>query len=274
MLPGGEKKKGFSLHPDVDCGVTRVDPSGSYDDVHEGIRCEDDLVVVMRSALVGVLSTGMLYCAVAGCGGDTGAVVSPATAAPTTTTTAVTVSEPTTTRVTVTTTEPVIARPPALFDFGAGATADGWNVVNDTVMGGVSSGQLTTDDGMLVFTGELSLDNNGGFASVRSPLIDPERASAWSRGEGLRLVVEGDGRTWTVEVRTGDPAGGWIADLATSADGTTEVALPWIEFRPVTRFLDRRDAGGPLDPREIVTVAFYLVDGIEAPFRLGIRAIS
>ena len=161
-----------------------------------------------------------------------------------------------------------------MFDFPTVDDVRGWSVVNDTVMGGVSSGQLTMDDGMMVFTGELSLDNNGGFASVRSPLIDPERASPWSRGKGLRLVVEGDGRTWTVEVRTGDPAGGWIADLVTSADGATEVTLPWISFRPVTRFLDRRDAEGPLDPREIISIALYLVDGIEAPFRLGIRAIS
>jgi len=127
---------------------------------------------------------------------------------------------------------------------------------------------------MLVFTGELSLDNNGGFASERSPLIDPGVAASWAQRPGPRFVVQGDGRTWTVEVRSGDPSGGWVATLPTSVDAVTDVVLPWTSFEPVTRFLDRRDADEPLNPGDIAGVALYLVDGIEAPFRLGIRSIS
>ena len=161
-----------------------------------------------------------------------------------------------------------------LFEFPSPDLATGWNVVNDTVMGGVSSGRLVVEDGMLVFSGELSLDNNGGFASVRSPVIEPQVAAGWSRRTGPRIVVEGDGRTWTVEVRTDDVMGGWIASLPTSPDSITDVTVPWSSFEPVTRFLDPRDADGPLDARRIVSLSFYLVDGIEGPFRLGLVSIS
>lgn len=163
---------------------------------------------------------------------------------------------------------------PPLFDFTAEDSANGWSVVNDTVMGGVSSGRLVVDGGLLIFDGELSLDNNGGFASVRSPIIDPRSAVAWSSRTGPRIRVDGDGRTWTVEVRTDDASGGWIATLPTSPDSTTDMVLPWASFEPVTRFLDPREVDGPLDPSRIVSIAFYLVDGIGGPFRLGISSIA
>lgn len=161
-----------------------------------------------------------------------------------------------------------------LFDFVAVGSSDGWSVVNDTVMGGVSSGELAEIDGVLVFSGELSLDNNGGFASVRSPMIDQQSAAAWASRVGPRIEVDGDGRTWTVEVRTDGVEGGWISTLSTSSDAVTDTVLPWTSFVPVSRFLDPREADGPLDPSRLSTIAFYLVDGVEGPFRLGIRSIS
>lgn len=161
-----------------------------------------------------------------------------------------------------------------IFAFASSASAEGWSVINDTVMGGVSTGQIAVTDGDLVFTGELSLDNNGGFASVRSPLIAPPEAATWAERTGPRIQAVGDGRTWTVEVRTDDIDGGWIAEMPTSADTLTDATLPWASFAPVTRFLDPRDTDAPLDPRRVASIAFYLVDGVEAPFRLAIRSIS
>ena len=161
-----------------------------------------------------------------------------------------------------------------VFDFRRAGTADGWRVTNDTVMGGVSNGELAWTDGVLQFTGELSLANGGGFASVRSPEIDPQRAVDWASGAGPRVQVEGDGRTWTVELRTDDDSGGWISSFPTLPDGLTDVELSWASFVPVTRFLEPRATDETLDPARIVSLAFYLVDGIEGPFRLGVRSIA
>jgi hypothetical protein len=163
---------------------------------------------------------------------------------------------------------------PAVFEFADAVDADGWRVVNDTVMGGVSTGELAWVDGELVFTGELSLENNGGFASIRSPELDPRVAVDWSARDGILVRADGDGRTWTVEVRTGDDDGGWIQSFDTQPEAATEVLLRWSAFEPVTRFLDPREADAPLDPSSVRTIAFYLVDGVEGPFRLGVRSIG
>ena len=161
-----------------------------------------------------------------------------------------------------------------VFDFLTAGTADGWRVINDTVMGGVSNGEPAWTDGVLVFTGELSLANGGGFASIRSPEIDAQRAVDWASRTGPRVQVEGDGRTWTVELRTDNDSGGWISSFPTSPDGLTDVELSWASFVPVTRFLEPRATNEILDPARIVSLAFYLVDGIEGPFRLGVLSIA
>jgi len=161
-----------------------------------------------------------------------------------------------------------------MFDFMTAGTADGWSITNDTVMGGVSSGELAWTDGVLVFTGELSLANGGGFTSIRSPEIDSERANDWASRVGPRVQVDGDGRTWTVQLRTDDDSGGWIRSFPTSPDGITDMELPWASFMPVTRFLEPRATDESFDPARIVSLAFFLVDGIEGPFRLGVRSLA
>jgi hypothetical protein len=61
-----------------------------------------------------------------------------------------------------------LARRPA--DFGDAARVAGWFSIDDRVMGGVSSSRLRYDAAShAVFEGPLSLERNGGFASVRSP---------------------------------------------------------------------------------------------------------
>ena len=57
---------------------------------------------------------------------------------------------------------------PMLIDFGLSKDTS-WYSVNDTVMGGRSSGSVTYAEDVLYFKGAVSFENNGGFASVRSP---------------------------------------------------------------------------------------------------------
>lgn len=58
---------------------------------------------------------------------------------------------------------------PLLFDFGSKAEGDKWYVVNDGVMGGLSASGVDVTDNGILFKGVVSLENNGGFASLRSP---------------------------------------------------------------------------------------------------------
>ncbi len=80
--------------------------------------------------------------------------------------------------------------PQTLFDFTGADAAKEWQSVNDGVMGGVSEGKFKiTDKRTLEFFGTLSLENNGGFASVRT------KAKKLGLGKGDTLVakVKGDG---------------------------------------------------------------------------------
>ena len=54
-----------------------------------------------------------------------------------------------------------------LIDFGKEKKGRYWNVVNDGVMGGLSKGGKKITKNSLLFMGEVSLDNNGGFSSLR-----------------------------------------------------------------------------------------------------------
>ncbi len=53
-------------------------------------------------------------------------------------------------------------------DFGETTGGQDWNIVNDSVMGGLSNSELTFTQNSILFKGELSLKNNGGFSSIRS----------------------------------------------------------------------------------------------------------
>lgn len=57
---------------------------------------------------------------------------------------------------------------PQHIDFGTNNGLANWRVVNDGVMGGVSTGQVSYSDTSMTFAGNVSLKNNGGFASIRS----------------------------------------------------------------------------------------------------------
>ena len=58
---------------------------------------------------------------------------------------------------------------PLLIDFGTAGNNQQWFALNDGVMGGLSNGQLEYTTSSFVFKGQVSLENNGGFASARSP---------------------------------------------------------------------------------------------------------
>ena len=56
-----------------------------------------------------------------------------------------------------------------VFEFTGPRAVDAWRAIDDRVMGGVSRSRLRHDlAGHAVFEGEVSLEQNGGFASVRS----------------------------------------------------------------------------------------------------------
>ena len=65
-----------------------------------------------------------------------------------------------------------------IFDFNKKSDLQDWIIVNDVVMGGRSSSTFKLDeDGLGVFEGNISLENNGGFSSLRRSFSEFDKGS-------------------------------------------------------------------------------------------------
>jgi hypothetical protein len=147
-----------------------------------------------------------------------------------------------------------------------------WRSVNDGVMGGLSSGSLRlTPEGTAIFSGTVSLDNNGGFASVRT-VIGRRDLSAF---DGVQVRARGDGRRYRMRLHTHGGMDGIAYQAAFESPGREwrTVCLPFAEFEP--SFRGRRPAGAPpLDPATIEQLGLMIADGRAGPFRLEIDWIK
>jgi len=154
-----------------------------------------------------------------------------------------------------------------LIDFSE-ADASQWTVINDGVMGGISRSDLRrTDRNTGVFAGELSLENNGGFASVRAA-IAPQDLSAF---EGIEIRVRGDGRTYQLRLRTNDSFDGvaYRAFFDTRDGEWLTLVLPFADFLPTFRGRTLTDRPA-LDLSSIQQIAFMLADKTPGRFSLEI----
>jgi hypothetical protein len=147
-----------------------------------------------------------------------------------------------------------------------------WQIVNDGVMGGLSSSHLQiNEDGNAVFLGHVSLQNNGGFASVRnSEPLSIEGA------DFIRLRVKGDGKKYSFRLRTktdGIP-NHWVYEIRfdTSEGEWKVIDLPLRELSAVFRGRPQPDAP-PADLSAITEYGFLISDRQEGDFRLEIDSI-
>ncbi|HIJ74983.1 MAG TPA: CIA30 family protein [Candidatus Hydrogenedentes bacterium] len=154
-------------------------------------------------------------------------------------------------------------------DFGAKEKP--WRNIDDVVMGGVSRSQFTVKDGVGIFEGNVSLENNGGFASARSEPRDVDL-----RGyTGLILRVRGDGKRYGLRLRTRADFDGvsYQAPLPTKAGEWQEVRIPFADFKPVFRGQVVRGAPA-LDLENIKTFGFIISDKQEGPFKLEVKWVK
>ncbi len=103
-----------------------------------------------------------------------------------------------------------------------------WRIVNDGVMGGLSTSRVELRNGDIIFSGDVSLKNNGGFASLRSPVKDYN----FSGSNGFKLNVLGDGKIYSISMKETEYFSGYFytADFITEKEKWTEVKIPFAEF--------------------------------------------
>lgn len=225
-----------------------------------------------------VVAIGMLLGVVA-CGGDDTAASS--------STTLVGVASPDDSTNGSTDAPSVSASPDAIPDdviisFPDASSVAAWRNVDDSVMGGVSASTSSWvssgDRGAMEFTGDLSTDNNGGFASTLSR-VDSDLGMRASGSRALGLRAFGDGRTYLLQLRAG-PGGAdrWISRFTPPAgdnEGSgANLELPLESFEPVNQFLRPVDPMAAFDPASITQIGIYVLDGQVGSFRLVLESIS
>jgi monofunctional biosynthetic peptidoglycan transglycosylase len=156
-----------------------------------------------------------------------------------------------------------------LFDFGDPDAAQRWQTVNDGVMGGVSDGQFKISDEKMKFFGTLSLENNGGFASVRSR---PTKLGL-KKDDTLVTRVRGDGREYTLNLYVPRPrtAFSYRWTFKTQKNKWIEIRAPWDQF--VATSFGRVVPNDPLNPTEVNALGFLLSDKQAGPFQLEVEWI-
>lgn len=153
-----------------------------------------------------------------------------------------------------------------LYDFGPSDDSR-WTTVHDTVMGGVSRGEIRrTDAGTLVFEGYVSLENNGGFTSFRSR----DRKLPFEGSDGIEMRVKGDGRTYILSFDRegiGLFGGGYWQRFETKKGEWSTIRLPWSKFEPVN--FGRKMPNLPkLTPETARGLTVYLYDKKAGDFEI------
>lgn len=158
-----------------------------------------------------------------------------------------------------------------LYDFSDPAAVTEWGAIDDRVMGGVSSSRLKHDPaGHAIFEGIVSLDRNGGFASIRS--------SPGNRGtpgaQTCFIEARATGKRFKLSVLTDDA----FDSIHYQASFTPEPAwqtlhIPLANFRAT--FRGREVPGAPaLDPARIRQVGLMIANREAGPFALEVRRIG
>ena len=156
-----------------------------------------------------------------------------------------------------------------LFDFNKSSNINSWFIVDDVVMGGRSAGNLElSNDGNGVFEGTVSLENNGGFSSVRHRFnsIDVTKVNT------VAIKLKGDGSNYQFRIKNNSSDYySYIFEFKTSNNWET-IYIPLNEMYP--SFRGRKLNFPNFDQTSIEEVAFLIANKVPQSFKLEIDKIE
>ncbi len=145
-----------------------------------------------------------------------------------------------------------------------------WNIVNDDVMGGVSKSYLSlNDENNLIFSGNVSLDNNGGFASSRMSLS----TQSLNGIKSFKIKFRGDGNIYKLRLRQNNMRASYSSDFKSVKDKWVEVNIPVEDFIPTWRGYSYNNYPA-LDIEKINSLGIHISDKQEGEFKLEIKYIK
>lgn len=159
----------------------------------------------------------------------------------------------------------------ALFDFSARESLNGWTIVDDVVMGGVSRGALRhmpDEGGFARFSGLVRLENNGGFSSIQVRF----RPADLSAQSGLHLHLRGDGKRYGIFMQSGTGPLVYQYDFATTGAGWEDVLAPFARMMP--NWYGQPVTAPPPDLARISRISLIVPDKQAGAFTLDIARIG
>jgi len=147
---------------------------------------------------------------------------------------------------------------------------DNWNIVNDNVMGGISnSNLLITEENNLMFYGNVSLKNNGGFASSRLGF----KKGKLKNVKGFQLRVKGDGKRYKFRLRENYRSSNYSIDFETNSGTWSNIEISISDLNPMFMGYYSRNAKN-LEIENISSLGFQISDKQQGKFKLEIMHVK
>ena len=156
-----------------------------------------------------------------------------------------------------------------IYAFTAQSKVNEWRIVNDDVMGGISESSIAcTAAGHGLFSGHVSMENNGGFASIQLNT----RIQLAKEQKYIVLRIKGDGKAYEFRMKSEiSQYEAYVHSFATSGEWQT-IKLPISEFYP--QFRGRRLNSPNFNFNTIQQVSFLIANKQEEDFKLWIDRID
>ncbi|NRD22794.1 CIA30 family protein [Winogradskyella litoriviva] len=155
-----------------------------------------------------------------------------------------------------------------IFNFNSDSNISNWKIVDDVVMGGRSNGEFKlSNEGYGEFSGKISLENNGGFSSVRYA-FETLNSSGYSK---FIIRIKGDGKMFQFRVKANSNSRhSYIYKFNTTRDWQT-IEIPFKEMSPSFRgyALDIPNYNG----EQMENITFLIGNKKEESFMLLIDSI-
>lgn len=156
-----------------------------------------------------------------------------------------------------------------LFDFNKSSNISTWSIVDDVVMGGKSNGTFSLNsEGYGLFTGEISLKNNGGFSSVRHSFKKVDVGDATK----VCIRLKGDGKSYQFRIKQDtEVAYSYTYPFTTSGDWET-IEIPLEDMYPTYRGRTLRRPN--FSHETIEEIVFLISNKKEESFQLLLDTIT
>ena len=145
---------------------------------------------------------------------------------------------------------------------------DKWGIVNDGVMGGISQSNIYLNEvNNIIFAGNVSLENNGGFASIRRGFDGNQL-----KGSSVFLLrVKGDGKIYKFRLTMKGSFANYSADFKTTENQWIDIEIPVENFKPY--YFGRSIRAPKLKAHKINSMGILISDKQEGNFSLEIEFV-